>query len=127
MEAGWFKLDHYRGLFYLLSIIIFLGLSRWDIADGFEQTLMVELPPLSSRAHAVYQFGFVQAVDGFNQGIVVTVTPAAHQGFNACFRLRGPSAMPRADEETEKHGNSVMKYGREMNCRSARTKKTAAN
>jgi hypothetical protein len=42
MEAGWFKLDLYRGLFCLLSIIIFLGLSRWNITDGFEQALMVE-------------------------------------------------------------------------------------
>ena len=42
MEAGWFKLDLYRGLFCLLSIIIFLGLSRWNITDGLEQTLMVE-------------------------------------------------------------------------------------
>ena len=42
MEAGWFKSGRYRGLFYLLSIIIFLDLSRWNITDGFEQTLMVE-------------------------------------------------------------------------------------
>ena len=89
MEAGWFKLDLYRGLFCLLSIIIFLGLSRWNITDGFEQTLMVEprYPFQGGQFHrrlclpgrtSVYQFGFVQAVDGFSQGIVVTVSPAAH-------------------------------------------------
>jgi hypothetical protein len=30
-------------------------------------------------------------------------------------------------DETEKQGNSAMKYGREMNCRLVRAKKTAAN
>ena len=81
MEAGWFKLDFYRGFFCLLSIIIFLGLSRWNITDGFEQTLMVEprYPFQGGQFHrrlclpgrtSVYQFGFVQAVDGFSQGIV---------------------------------------------------------
>ncbi len=31
------------------------------------------------------QFGFMQAVNGFSQGIVVTVSPATHRGFDACF------------------------------------------
>ncbi|SHM18645.1 hypothetical protein SAMN05216428_11648 [Nitrosospira sp. Nsp11] len=52
MEAGWFKLDLYRGFFCLLPIIIFLGLNRWNITDGFEQALMVE-PRYPSPAERV--------------------------------------------------------------------------
>lgn len=33
----------------------------------------------------IHQFGFVEAVDGFGQGIVVRVPFAADRGLDACF------------------------------------------
>ena len=66
-----------------------LGFGGRDIADGFEQAAVVEpVDPFqrgvfdifegASRALPVDELGLVQTVDGFRQGVVVTVADAAH-------------------------------------------------
>ena len=89
MEAGWFKLDLYRGLF--LPAVDnnvprpqLVEYDRWVRvgADAeppypFEGDWFHRHLCFPGRA-SVYQFGFVQAVDGFSQSIIVTVFRLSH-------------------------------------------------
>ena len=72
----------------MLSVIGCLQIDGWDVAAVFVEAAVVEpVNPFGGghldvldgapRLAGFDQLGFVQAVDGFNQGIVVTVTPAA--------------------------------------------------
>ena len=73
-------------------MVVCLSLGRRDIADGFQQPLMIEPshPFKGSQFHgqlgfprgfAVNQFSFVQAIDRLGQRVVIAVTTAADRGF----------------------------------------------
>lgn len=80
MEAVWFKSGLHRGdLTGALSVVACLSLCRRDVADGLEQTMVVEpghpfergqfhgLLVLPGRA-TMDQLGFVEAINGLGQG-----------------------------------------------------------
>lgn len=89
MEASWFKSCHHRGgLAGELPVIVCLSFCRRDVADGFEQAMVVEpghpfecrelhrllgLP----RCPAMDQLGLVEAVDRLGQGVVIGIAFAA--------------------------------------------------
>ncbi len=95
MEAVWYKSGFHRGcLTGELPVVVCLGLGRWDIADGFEQSVVVEPghPFQRGKRHsfigfpwcsAVDQLGFIEAVDGLRERGVVAVAFAAHRGLDA--------------------------------------------
>jgi hypothetical protein len=86
-EATWVKLCGYgHGL--KLGIIVCLCLGRRDIADGFEDTSVVEpVHPfegcefhrfsMAPRPAVMDDLGLEQAVDGFGEGVVIGVADAA--------------------------------------------------
>lgn len=66
----------------MLTIVIGFSLGRWNIADGFEQAMVVEPGHLLQRGQlhgflalpgrtAMNQLGLVKAVDGLDQGVVI--------------------------------------------------------
>ena len=73
------------------SIVLFLSFGGRDIADRFEQPPMVEPVDPFKRgvfdsleaapgSTPVYDFGFVKAVDGLGQGVVIAVADASTDG-----------------------------------------------
>jgi hypothetical protein len=71
------------GLFKF-GVVLRLGFGRRDIADGFEQAAVIEpVDPFqrgvfdiferAPRALPVDELGLVETVDGFCQGVVITV------------------------------------------------------
>ena len=69
-------------------MIVGFQFGRWNVADWLEEALVVEpADPCegskfdvlegSPRSAAMNEFGFVEAVDGFGEGIVVTVSDTA--------------------------------------------------
>ena len=92
MEAGWFKSGRHRGgLIGELSVVVCLSFCRRDIPDGLQQSVMVEPsnPFEGSQLHrflgflqcsTMDQFGLVQPIDRFGQGLVITASFAAYRG-----------------------------------------------
>src|SRR6056297_386021 len=79
-----------------LCIEVLFGLCWRDVSDGSKQAPVVEPVDPTERGHfqilhvaprslAVNQLGFVEAVYGFREGVVVAVTNAADRWFNASF------------------------------------------
>src|SRR6056297_328438 len=79
-----------------LCIEVLFGLSWRDVSDGAKQASVVEPIDPSEGGHfkilhvaprtlAVNQLGFVEAVYGFSEGVVIRVTNAADRWFNANF------------------------------------------
>ena len=75
-------------------MIALFGLGRWDISDGLEQAPIVE--PVDPFEGGVFngfkgfpwsspmdEFGLVETVDGFGQGVVVAVPDTADRRFDA--------------------------------------------
>jgi len=76
------------------GIIAFLGFGRRDVADGLQQSAIVEPVDPGQRCELdsleaapwstpVYDLGFVEAVDRLGESIVVTVADAADGRFDA--------------------------------------------
>ena len=79
-----------------LCIEVLFGLGWRNTPDGAEQTSAVEPIDPSERGHfqlvhvapwtlAVDQFGFVETIYSFSEGVVAGIPDAAHRWFNACF------------------------------------------
>ena len=95
MEAVWFKSGLHGGcLTGELPVVVCLG--RRDIADRFEQAVVVEPGYPFERGQfdrllgfpwrpSADQLSFVKAVDGLGQRIVLAVALAVHGGFDAGF------------------------------------------
>ena len=93
MEAVWFKLSGFHGSVGEPTVEVCLSLGRRDIADGFQQPVIVEPGhpfqggeldrfPALPGCPTVNQFRLVQAVDGLGQGIdapMSTGTPGVGQ------------------------------------------------
>jgi hypothetical protein len=94
VEAVWFESRRYRDGTGELPIVVCLSFCRWDVADGFEQSLVVEpghpfqcghldvFAGLPGRA-AMDQLGLVEPVDRLGERIVVAVTAAADRRLDA--------------------------------------------
>ena len=93
MEAVWFKLNSIFRHGELL-VVVCLSFGGRDVADGFQQAMVVEPGhPFERcqfnsfhrfpRSAAVYQFCLVEAVDGFRQCVVVAVTATSYRRFYA--------------------------------------------
>jgi hypothetical protein len=107
MEAGWFKSDHHRSdLTGELPVVVCLSLCRRDVADGFEQAVVVKpRHPFKRRQlhgflgfprpSAMDQLGLVEPIDGFCQSVVIAVAFAADRGLDASFSQ--PLGVPDAD------------------------------
>src|SRR5688572_31219780 len=87
-------------------MIALFGLGRWDIPDGLEQAPVVEpVDPFESGvfngfkgfpwSSPVDEFGLVETVDGFGQGVVVAVPDTADRRFDA-----GQAEPLRSEEHT---------------------------
>jgi hypothetical protein len=92
-EAVWFKLGSH-GDVVQHGVIEFFGLGRWYVADGLEQSAVIEsIHPFERGKFNSFEgspwpalvdyLGLVKPVDGFCQSIVIAVTHAAGGGFNA--------------------------------------------
>ena len=94
MEAIWFKSGRHRGdLTGELPVVVCLSLCWRDVADRFEQPMVVEprhpfqrgqlhrFLGLPGRA-AMDQLSFVEPVDRLGQGVVVAVALAAYGGLD---------------------------------------------
>src|SRR6056297_1437170 len=79
-----------------LCIEVLFGLCWRDVSDGAEQASVVEpvdpaagghfqILHVAPRSLAVNQLGFVEAVYGFREGVVVAVPNAADRWLNASF------------------------------------------
>ncbi|EAA20200.1 hypothetical protein, partial [Plasmodium yoelii yoelii] len=91
--AVWFELSGFHGSVDEPTIVVCLSPDRRDIADGFQQAVVVEpgypfqggefdgLPALPGCS-AVDRLGLVQAVDGFGQGVVIAVATASDGGLD---------------------------------------------
>lgn len=80
-----------------LQIIPLLSLGRRDVSDGLQESVVIEPGhPFEGgefqglhgfpRCPAMDQFGLVQAVDGFGEGVVVAIALAADGRLDAGFR-----------------------------------------
>jgi hypothetical protein len=78
------------------GIVLLLGFCGWDIADGFEQPPVVEpVDPFESgifdglerspRSPPVDDLGFVKAIDGLGQSVVIAVADTTDGWLNARF------------------------------------------
>src|SRR3982074_630727 len=79
------------------GVVALLGFSRRDVADRLQQPAIVEPvhpferceldgfhgPP---RSPSMDNLGLVETIDGFGEGIVVTIANTADRRLNACFR-----------------------------------------
>lgn len=76
--------------------VVGLGFCRRDISDRLEQTAVIEpVDPFQRgvldsihgfpRAFPPDDFGLVESIDGFGEGIVITVTDATDRWLEACF------------------------------------------
>src|SRR6266511_1973078 len=86
-----------HGRLFQHGVVAFLRVGRRDVADGLQQPAIVEpVYPFQRREldclerppwpAPVDDLGFVKAVDGFGEGIVVTVADAAHRRLDTRFR-----------------------------------------
>ena len=104
MEASWFKSGWYGGLLGEMPVVVCLSLGRRDVADGLQQSVVVEPGhPFERREFqrrlglpgrpAMDQFGLVEAVDGLGQCVVVAVALAATDGSTPASAKRCPRTM----------------------------------
>ena len=88
MEAGWFKSSGDRGMLGELKIMFCLRFCWRNVTDGSEKGLVVEPVHPSQRRKfersfglprvpAMNQFSLVKTINGFRQGIVITVAATA--------------------------------------------------
>ena len=86
-EAIWVKLCGHWDVVQR-SVVAFFGFGRRDIADGLEETAVVEpVDPFESSVFDSFEgspwsspvddLGLVETVDGLGQGVVVAVSNAA--------------------------------------------------
>ena len=54
MEAGWFKLNCIHGVVGQPTVIVCLSLGRRDIADGFQQSVVVEPGHTFQGGHYIF-------------------------------------------------------------------------
>ena len=91
-EAVWYELRRH-GLIVQHCVVSLLGFSGRDIADRLQQSSFVEpVHPFqrgelggferSPRSVPMNDLGFVEAVDGLGEGVVVRVADAAHRRLN---------------------------------------------
>jgi len=84
------------------GVVALLGFSRWDIADRSHQAAVIEpVDPLESseldslegspRPTPMDDLGLVKPVDGFGEGIVVTVANAADSRARSQLQQAAPS------------------------------------
>ena len=93
VEANWFKSGRYRGLLGEMPVVVCLSLGRRDVADGLQQSVVVEPGhPFEGREFqellglpehpAMDQFSLIEPADRFGQG-VIAVALAAHRRFDS--------------------------------------------
>ena len=104
-EAIWFKLCHHSRLVQH-GVVAFLGFGRRDVADGLQQPLIVEpAHPFQRRELDGFEgppgsapmddLGFVEAIDGLGERVVIGISNACDRGFDPC--LSQPLAVSNAD------------------------------
>ncbi len=95
-EAIGFESRGHRPLFDH-SIVFLLGFGRRDVADGLEQSAVVEpVDPFergvfdglerSPGSAAMDHFGLLKAIDRLGQSVVIAVTDASDRRLDTCLR-----------------------------------------